>query len=75
MLIPLRVDNKPFRAKAAEGAAPAWVWRIEPYNYAAGYGHNPSDLTTGLRPTANANAAPEKQHIECRLVVLKWSER
>jgi len=74
-IIPLRVDNEPLWAKAAEGAAPAWVRRIEPHNYAAGHGHNPSDHTAGSRSPVNANAAPDKQHVECRMVVLKWSER
>jgi hypothetical protein len=66
----LGINHKPLRAKAAEGAAPSWVRRVEPHNNAAGHRHNANDLTTGLRLPANANAAPDKENIEGRVVVL-----
>jgi hypothetical protein len=66
----LRVNHKSLRAKAAEGAAPSWVRRVEPHNNAAGHRHNANDLTTGLRLPANANAAPNKENIEGRVVAV-----
>src|SRR6267154_641303 len=70
----LGVNHQPFWAKATEGAAPAWVRRVEPHNNAAGHRHNANDLTTGLRFCTNADAAPNKEHIERRVVVLIRSE-
>jgi hypothetical protein len=66
---------KPFWAKAAESAAPSWVRRVEPYNNSTGHRYNANDLAAGLRLSSNANAAPDKQHIERRVVVLICSER
>ena len=66
----LGVNHQPFWAKATEGAAPAWVRRVEPHNNAAGHRHNANDLTTGLRLPANANAAPDKEKIEGRVVAV-----
>ena len=66
----LGINHKPLRAKAAEGAAPSWVRRVEPHNNAAGHRHNANDLTTGLRLPANANAAPDKENIEGRVVAV-----
>jgi CheY-like chemotaxis protein len=37
---------------------------------AAGHRHNANDLTTGLRLPANANAAPNKESIEGRVVAV-----
>ena len=66
----LGINHKPLRAKAAEGAAPSWVRRVEPHNNAVRHRHNANDLTTGLRLSTNADAAPNKEHIERRVVVL-----
>jgi hypothetical protein len=66
----LRVNHNLIRAKAAESAAPGRMRRVEPYNNASGHRHNPNDLATGLRLSTNANAAPNKEHIERRVVVL-----
>src|SRR3984893_19077106 len=66
----LRVNHQPFWAKATEGAAPAWVRWVEPHHNAAGHRHNANDLAAGLWLSTNANAAPNKEHIERRVVVL-----
>jgi hypothetical protein len=66
----LGVNHQPFWAKATEGAAPAWVRRVEPHNNAAGHRYNANDLAAGLWLSTNANAAPNKEHIERRVVVL-----
>src|ERR1700730_14112954 len=70
----LGVNHQPFWAKATEGAAPAWVRRVEPHNNAASHRHNANDLTTGLWLPANANAAPDKENIEGRVVAVLLSE-
>src|SRR3984893_9263972 len=70
----LGVNHQPFWAKATEGAAPGWVGSVEPHNNAASHRHNANDLTTGLWLPANANAAPDKENIEGRVVAVLLSE-
>jgi hypothetical protein len=43
---------------------------VEPHNNAASHRHNAHNLTTGSRLSTNANAAPNKEEIERRMVVL-----
>ena len=57
----LGINHKPLRAKAAEGAAPSWVRRVEPHNNAAGHRYNANDLTTGLRLPATQTRRPIKR--------------
>ena len=51
------------RVKTAQGAAPARVRWVEPYNNAASHGHQTNDTTAGAEPTPNANTAPDGEYI------------